>query len=1112
MIAPETVSQTPMILEHNHSVVRQAIDCIEAGKYCALLGPRFSGKTAMLRYIQQKLSRNPTKLCMYVNLEEVETSTQATFFANLSQITARHTDDNIEHPLPISPTDVTSGSLFRNFLHDAAAWVKRDLVLIIDHLEAIPTDLLRALLTSLRATYMDWQLAEYHLKVIVASSLSLATHTVGESSPFRGIATTITTGDLAEHQSETLIAKQTESEGIEVSPTARRYLLRTAGGDAHLIREICRRCAQEVEKDSWRLLNQQVVEHVVGEFVRDAAANYYPLREAIRLIEEDPDLVRCIVLLLQNDTVSKRELPLPLSPDLDPLYLTGIVRNGPENSYQLRNEIYRQFLTQYFDTRRVRQLLTMAGRWDWALDYLEASIKAGNDANRADLLEAAINAMYASDDKERATSFMARGLLAIFGIREVQIWLISAERQALILAPGMDAPVDGTTLPRQEIFVNEDCLEAQAYREAYLLRAQEGDLLKRAVPLWVPGYKPIGVLTIDNHSDGDERTEQQDYDLELTSYLNQATRALQRLERTETLQDIVAVIGRSLDISTVLDQILDQMARVLPFDTASIQMLNASRTALNIIACKGFNEPASVKTLSFPLEDTYPNAKVWYDKKPLRYARAQILFPHFSDPKYHVTQVRGWLGIPLMVGDEAIGVITLDSFTPDIYTPEHESLAMIVAGQAALAIQRAQLYDREVQEKRLIQATAQMTGSVHDLEQTWRLILDGAMRLTGAEAGNISLVDEARGKVTNLIQIGFPENYPLTEHDIGGQSIQGWVAAKKQSVLVFNVKTDALWMDIYYAGLPDTLAELTVPILRNGLGGLVGIINLESPHEGAFTEADLHLLEDLAVHADLAVHNAQQYKALEKTKDYLLASEAVAWLGLFGADWQHSINQKIFSVMNYTDGLRRWLTEQQAPTDFTEAVFQALDGITRVVQSIRSVPFTSQVPTELPGKSNGQTIIDKELPSIVSRWCHGREDVQITFKPGCPGVGVKILPQWLRVAMEKLINNALKAMPEGGELTITTRLIQDIVHIMVKDTGRGIPDQARPYFLKQIVPRREGESGTGMGAMIARFVVLRHGGDLLLVNTCVGKGTELLMTLPVCRNEHIKSSEGGGQE
>ena len=86
-----------------------------------------------------------------------------------------------------------------------------------------------------------------------------------------------------------------------------------------------------------------------------------------------------------------------------------------------------------------------------------------------------------------------------------------------------------------------------------------------------------------------------------------------------------------------------------------------------------------------------------------------------------------------------------------------------------------------------------------------------------------------------------------------------------------------------------------------------------------------------------------------------------------------------------------------------------------------------------------------------------------------------------------------------------------MVHVTIEDTGRGIPDSARPYFLKRAVPRREGEAGTGMGALIARFVALSHGGDLILVKSRPGKGTELLMKLPMAMDENAEPFDGGGK-
>jgi signal transduction histidine kinase len=144
-------------------------------------------------------------------------------------------------------------------------------------------------------------------------------------------------------------------------------------------------------------------------------------------------------------------------------------------------------------------------------------------------------------------------------------------------------------------------------------------------------------------------------------------------------------------------------------------------------------------------------------------------------------------------------------------------------------------------------------------------------------------------------------------------------------------------------------------------------------------------------------------------------------------------------------------------------------------------------------------LIDPELQKTVTRWCCDREDVGQIFKLQCPGVKVKIPPQWLKVAMEKLVNNALKAMPQGGRLTVSTERWGEMVHITIEDTGHGIPDFALPHFLKVTIRRPDGdrESGTGKGALIARFVARSYGGDLKLVHTGKDSGTKLLLTLPV---------------
>lgn len=1260
----------PLVLEHNRQVIEQMLATIIDRRYCVLIGPRFSGKTVLLRAMVRQLADEPTCVCVYISLDVVEKITQSAFFTALADQIFSQVQAYSDQLLP--NVVVPGGLKFRLFLQNVLFALDRDLVLMIDHLEAAPSDLLSTLLTTLRSLKMEARDEGRQVIAVVAGALNLATITIGEASPFRGIAVPIPIGDLDEQQSAALLAHEMARLGLTITPDASAALLQATVGDAHLIRTLSRQCAELLQGQPRSPLNADHVGMVVQQFIREEAKRYHPLREATRIVEEELDLLECVRRLLEMSIVPRQQLPLQLAPDLDALYLTGLVRRLPEQRYQLRNEIYRAFLMQHFNLERVGHLLALAGRWEEALNLLALHVASDQDLKVA-LLEISINAMYAADDNRRAVYFLLYALDAVFGIQHADVWLHDARDQALILVNPSEAG-SSARLPSRMLLLDRQNLEVRVYLDAYQEQAEEESGLKRVIQLRAPGRYPIGVLTLKG-MDGEHQQflDQRDRELHLIGYLKQAARALQevntRYEQSETLREIANIIGLPLRMSEVLSQILSQIKRVIPFDTASIQLLESDGT-LKIIAAKDFRDPASVEGLVFPIDEQFPNVLVCQFKEPLRYGRVRELFPQFGDARYQVLHIQSWLGVPLLVGSEIKGVITFDNSACDIYTLDHETLAVAIATQAAVAIQRAQIFERKLAEEKLLQEIAQMTSTVDDLPATWQQILKGAMSLTHAEFGNISLVDEAHGIISNVTEVDLPGAWRGTEQLVEAQGIQSWVAANRISALIRDVN-DPKWRGIYHQGREDTLSELAVPIIRSRSDQIVGIINLESPRANAFDEVDQELLEKLALQADLAVHNAQQYQAiqesaqrqeellrrqvallsagqtigqagleinavlqaildqavevteatfgslqlieddalvfvaawpaerldsvlqqigrmpldgpgitvravresrallipdvnrdpgfvdgtgktrselavvlkdndrafgvlnvehhepggldgndhqlliglanlamvalknaaqykeLEKAKDHLFASEAVAWMGLFGADWQHSISQKISSITFYTNGLRRWLSGQHIPAKAAENVLEGLNGINEVVQSIRNVPLTNQVPEEMPNEGWSQTMLDRELEQIIKHWCDESDRVSVAFDLCCPDMAVNIPPQWLKIAMEKLINNALKAMPQRGELHVTTRIVGEFAHISIRDTGQGIPKHVRPHFLKRAIRRSVGEPGSGMGSLIARFIVRSHGGDLVLIDSREDYGTELLMTLPV---------------
>lgn len=1105
-------SPSPTIPGYNRRAAEQLIRHVRAGRYCALLGPRFAGKSQLLHFVQAELGRSPAHTCVYIDLQEVEISTQTGFFASLVDAVARCVMEKTDCKVSASPVGVISGVVFRGFLENALVSVARDLVLVIDHLEAVPNDLLQALLTSLRAVYMDQQLYEHRLVAVVSGALSLATLTVGESSPFRGIAQRVLVGDLAEADNQALIAEHLRVNDIQASSPARAWLLRAARGDPFLIAMICGQCTRTVGGRPSRKLTVATVKRLVREFVRDRAPNYPPLQEAIQLVEESPDLLRCVLLLLERDAVPRRELPLPLSPDLDPLYLTGLVREVDGDSYTFRNEIYRQALDHHFDPGRVGHVLTMAGRWDLAIDYLEHSVREGREEYRSELLAATINSIYAAQDTKRTAYYLARGLLAAFGVQEACIYYLSAQKDALSQVERLGPTPEGALPVAQVISVDADCLEARVYREGrYFRRYDEGaGRTVLAVPLLVPGGGPIGVVTAYDYLTGHELARQRERIIQLMGYLNQAARAVQevrsrefqdlriqdqdvqlqektrqlsllhristlvqsmtdldkmlnlvltgitayyglgfnrawlfvldsehahltgrmaigdftheeahrsweraaqdsfdeyvrrllagdalestpvdeptrelcipisepsedlfsravfkrrvfgwtassagpstlppdfqqrfdpeavivapllaqgeclgiavvdnkfsprayttadeeilvtfanqaataivsvrqrqqeqrRRELAETMRDISRVIGGSLELKEVFKLILEQMARVLPYDTASVQLLSPDGNELEITASRGFDDPVSVNALAFPLEGDYPNVRVWRSQKPLRYADVHDLFPHFAEPRYHATRVHGWLGVPLMVGGEAIGVLTLDSFTAGTYTPEHESLAMIFAAQAAVAIQNARLFasaQRRIRDLEIVNDVAQIVNTRLDTRDLLQVIVSQIAKHLNCTHCTFFFPQRVDGELMLVPRVTYGVHQEqvqqlLTRRFRPGEGLAGWVFQHGTSLVLPDARQDSRFASARRNR--DQPRSMLVAPVKVG-DRTIGVISADQDTFGWFNESDRRLVDALAQHAGIAIERSAALELLHDVGRRIISAQRV---------------------------------------------------------------------------------------------------------------------------------------------------------------------------------------------------------------------------------------------
>jgi signal transduction histidine kinase len=108
--------------------------------------------------------------------------------------------------------------------------------------------------------------------------------------------------------------------------------------------------------------------------------------------------------------------------------------------------------------------------------------------------------------------------------------------------------------------------------------------------------------------------------------------------------------------------------------------------------------------------------------------------------------------------------------------------------------------------------------------------------------------------------------------------------------------------------------------------------------------------------------------------------------------------------------------------------------------------------------------------------------------------GIRSDPFELRQVFQNLILNAIDAIQNNGEITLTTRRQGDEVVVTVADSGPGIPEEHLPKIFEPLFTTKPG--GTGLGLAICADILERLGGRIRVHNS-PGGGACFVVTLPI---------------
>lgn len=361
----------------------------------------------------------------------------------------------------------------------------------------------------------------------------------------------------------------------------------------------------------------------------------------------------------------------------------------------------------------------------------------------------------------------------------------------------------------------------------------------------------------ERSSDGEELL------LEVFASLNQVGAAINQ----------ASLAGRT-DAQATLRLVVESAIKVVPGASALLYPYNPETGLLELEHRMAATPPGAVELGGNPRANGMGMRAIQQQRQVLSYEELDLEI----HPARVEAGVRTVACFPLLVGGQPLGVLYVYFHENRPFT--HLELLMLenFVNLAAMAIYQArqsqlarQSLDRKEDELARLRRAGLLISSRLRLQDTLKAILDMAMDMTGARYGIFRLLDRSGQYLVTAAIAGEHLARPQVEVlPLAAQSVMGWVARRRQPVRIYDLQQEP-WRQVYYP-LDNSLemrSELAVPLV-SASGRLEGVLNLESPLVGAFSEDDSHLLQALATQAVIAIQEARLLDSLQEVAGRLL--------------------------------------------------------------------------------------------------------------------------------------------------------------------------------------------------------------------------------------------------
>lgn len=542
-----------------------------------------------------------------------------------------------------------------------------------------------------------------------------------------------------------------------------------------------------------------------------------------------------------------------------------------------------------------------------------------------------------------------------------------------------------------------------------------------------------------------------------------------RLARLEALHRINRAANSSLHLTAMLDLVVEAVADVIGSDTCSIWSYNEETDELALRAARGLN-PEAIGQVRLRLGQAI-TGEAARSRQPIaaRDARAHPAYEYIAmlgEEKY-----QSQVSVPILrySVDRLVGVLTLKTIEPHTFDEDDLRFLRTVAGELAIAIENAQLYQQtdarlreKVRELATLQRVSARMAETLDLGEVLQIIAYNAAELGHTQRVDIIRVDRDTGELDFMASYG--EEGPLAAPR--AQAVRDLIREVVQRVTPLRADPGGL-VGLTSAQRPaapsDRFSIFGMPLRT--MRGVIGGICLHYGDDIGPSDELYHLLASFANAAAIAIENAQLYAEAQRN---LTVKSALL------QEMHHRVRNNLQTVAGLLRMQMRRSKEQSA----------ALQESVSRIQSIAAVHDL------LSREDIGVTTLDDVAKRVVEEASTSLTPPGVRFRFHVDGHGVEVSSRQatlLALLINEMVGNALRHGLRDrtqGDVWIGGRVEGAHVLVTVEDNGRGLPPDFAP----------ERESGLGM-QIIRTLVGTDLGGSVTMAPRAEG-GTRVTIQFP----------------